>query len=91
MNLYDLMGAVAVRAGAGFSYGIAPSHGLTWWGSLVPGVFGGAVTFLGMRRLTLRARSRSEGVLAFLYVLSFVAVFAATVGVSWAGRLGFSS
>ena len=62
-----------------------------WWGSLVPGVFGGAVTFLGMRRLTLRARSQSEGVLAFLYVLSFVAVFAATVGVSWAVRLGFSS
>ena len=88
MNLYDLMGAVAVGAGRG-SHTASHRHTVflggvlwcpeSWWRGHL----------LGMRRLTLRARSQSEGVLAVLYVLSFVAVFAATVGVSWGRTFWF--
>ena len=83
MNLYDLMGPMAVSAGIGLSYSTETAHGATFWASVVVGAAVGLGTFLTFRRLTLRARERT---LAVFYVGTPICVLAATVIAAWAIR-----
>ncbi len=85
MNLYDIMGPVAVAGGAGVSYGSSSTHGLACWSSLVLGVTAGCATFLALRRIT--GRTQSERLLGVLYPVTFVGTLAATVVVAWLARL----
>jgi hypothetical protein len=83
MNLYDLMGPMAVSAGIGVSYGAEPSRGPIVWASLLLGAAAGFGTFLAFRRVTSRAPERMLGV---FYVGTPICVLAATIAVAWAVR-----
>ena len=81
MNLYDLMGPVAIGAGVGASYGTAQSHGTAFWVTLLVGAAAGVGAFIALRRLTLKAPEQS---LASYYVATPVCVFLVTTIAAWA-------
>lgn len=85
MNLYDLMGPMAVSAGLGVSYGVERSHGAAFWASILVGAVVGFATFLTLRRVALNA---PEGTLPALYIATPVCVLAATILGAWVVRAG---
>ena len=84
MNLYDLMGPVAVSAGAAMSYGVESAHGHVVWLSILVGAVVGCGAFLGLRRICMKAR---DGLLPAIYIATPVCVLAATVFGSWVVRV----
>jgi hypothetical protein len=83
MNLYDLMGPMAVGAGIGASYAAERSHGPVFWASILVGPAVGLGTFLTLRRLTLRVRERT---LPLFYIGTPICVVTATIVAAWAVR-----
>lgn len=80
MNLYDLMGPMAVSAGVGVSSGAEPSHGPMFWASLLFGAAAGFGTFVMLRRATMRA---SEQMLVVSYIGTPICVLSATILAIW--------
>lgn len=80
MNLYDLMGPMAVSAGVGVSYGAEPSHGPMFWASLLFGAAAGLGAFVMLRRSTMRV---SERTLVVSYIGTPICVLGATILVAW--------
>ena len=80
MNLYDLMGPMAVSAGAGVLYGLEHSHGAAFWASLLGGGVVGWAAFLRLRRVALRKRERS---LTAIFIATPVCVLTATIVGAW--------
>jgi hypothetical protein len=85
MNLYDVMGPVAVGAGVGFSYGLAIPQGGNWL-SLLVGAVAGASAFAAFRKIT--AQFTSERALRVMYVVTFIGTFTATAVGAWLVRSG---
>ena len=86
MNLYEVMGLVAVGGGLGASYGMAQQHNFVFWASLVVGAVVGVGVFIGSLRLTVKAPERA---LPIYYLVTFIGVVAATIASSWAVRASF--
>jgi len=84
MNLYDLLGVIAVGGGLGFSAGLSGPNPNVPWSSLVAGALIGTAAFLLFRRVT--ARVDSERSLALMYGVTFVGTFAATAVGAWLVR-----
>jgi hypothetical protein len=84
MNLYDLIGPVAIGVGVGASYGAAHTHGIEFWLSVLLGVGAGFGTFLALRRRLLP--DTSERKLAAYYVATPICVVMVTMAVSWGAR-----
>lgn len=74
MNLYDLMGPVAIAVGVGASYGASKATGVSW---LVLGValVVGCAVLVAMRHITTAVR---PGALPVMYVATPLAVVCAT-------------
>lgn len=84
MNVYDVIGPVAIGVGVGAQYGAAHAHGVEFWLSVLLGVGAGFYTFLALRRrLTPDASDRK---LAAYYVATSVCVLMITMAVSWGVR-----
>ena len=83
MNLFDLMGPVAIGAGVGASYGITPVHGIAFWLSLLLGVGAGFGTFVVLRRRVMDAPERK---LAAYYIATPICVLLVTMAVAWGTR-----
>jgi hypothetical protein len=73
MNLYDLMGPIAIGAGAGIAYATAGHQ--TWTsiaGSFLLGVISGAAMFIKIREAVYGSKAAKELTLAALYVGTFI-------------------
>jgi hypothetical protein len=87
MSLFDLMGPLAIVAGASGSYAVQRAHGGIAVVSIVVGVVVGVCTVVGFHRAIAKAPDRL--LLAF-YVAMPVGVLAATVLGSWVVRASLS-
>jgi hypothetical protein len=87
MNLYDLIGPVAIGVGVGASYGAAPEHGIEFWFSILLGVGAGFGAFVALRRRLMP--DTSERKLAAYYVATPACVLVVTMAVSWGARTIF--
>lgn len=83
LNLYDIMGPVAIGFGIGASYGATQSHGTAVWISLLIGGAAGIGSFLALRRFMLKTSDRK---LAAFYVATPVCVSTTTIITAWAVR-----
>jgi hypothetical protein len=81
MNLYDIMGPVAIALGIGGCIGYARETnqpGISVAAMFVVGVLAGATTFVMLRRLVYRLDRPTERTLALLYLATFLGVLFAT-------------
>jgi NhaP-type Na+/H+ or K+/H+ antiporter len=81
MNLYDIMGPVAIALGIGGCVGYARAAnqaGISIAATLVVGVLAGATTFVMLRRLVSRVDKPTERALSLLYLATFLGVLLAT-------------
>jgi len=87
MNLYEVLGLVAIGAGLGGSIGYAGSteHSpLRVTVAVAVGVIAGVIAFLRIRRTVIHLKQPTERTLAILYVLTFFGVLLAT----WVAAFG---
>jgi hypothetical protein len=79
MNLFDIMGLVAIGVGLGASYGVTKEEGVSWV-ALAIACLMGAAAFLILRRITLEVSQRA---LIFMYVGTPLLVLLTTVLSVW--------
>jgi hypothetical protein len=91
MNLYDIMGPVAVPFGVGSLFGAGGERGPAFWTAVVVGALAGCIVFIVLRRAMLRVPASVERRLAVYYIATPVAVLAATMGMAWVVRAGLAS
>jgi hypothetical protein len=91
MNLYDIMGPVAVAVGVGASFGAGGEHGLAFWTAVVIGALAGCIVFVVLRRAMVQMPASAERRLPVYYIATPVAVLAATMGMAWIARAGLAS
>ena len=91
MNLYDIMGPVAVAVGVGSSFGAVEERGPAFWIAVVAGALAGCMVFVVLRRAMLRVTTSVERRLAVYYIATPVAVLAATISMAWMVRAGLAS
>jgi len=91
MNLYELLGLIAIAGGLGVSYSSTQSHPVMAWFALGVAACAGWATFIAMRCLTDRVRNpnpaRLEAMLMGMYAAMFIAVLTATIVSAWLVRL----
>ncbi len=91
MNLYDLMGPMAVAGGIGAFCGVEQSHDPAFWASTGVGAVVGFGTFLVLRKATSRVIQGakapvSERLLLMSYIGTPICVLVATFVGAWVVR-----
>ena len=82
VNLYDVMGPVAIAGGVSASYGASKPAGVSWV-ALGAAFFIGVAVFISLRRATIAA---PPSILPAMYVATPLAVLGATIISAWSLR-----